>query len=328
MKTDDRDGATSWISEELVGLLFLFAVGVLAGFLPSGHPIRLFVAFVSLLFIPGYVLTLAVFPADDSVSRGRRLSRIASGASGPAGLGTWERLALSFGLSILLLPAFALVIELVSLPYEYTTVGSTVGVFCLLTFAVGSLRRRRLEPSSRYDPKLSAPWLSVPRGEGLDLVLNAALAITVVATLAGLGVALAVPPEGDGFTEVSLLTEDTNGDLSASDYPAELTRNETTELVLTVTNRESKRNDYNVVVQLQELNSNGTVTERATVDIFENDVGPGETWRARHDLQLFRPGEDQRVMYLVYRGTPPESPTVENAYRHVYFWTDVKPVTG
>lgn len=329
MRDDGGDGLAERIPTDAAALLGVLAAAAGAGLLPLAHPVRVVVTLVVLFFVPGYALTLAVFPADGTRASERRFRGLGARATERAGVDGVERLALSFGLSVFVLPLVAFAVSLVELPYQYTAVGGAVGAVSLLALAVGLLRRRRVERASRYDPSLDAVFVLVSRmtrGHGLDVALNAVLAVAVVAALAGLGLGLAAPPEGDGFTEVSLLTEDLDGELSAANYPTELTRNETAELVLSVTNQERERVAYDVVVQLQNVDADGTVTDRSTLAFLENDVAPGDTWRARHDLQLFRAGENQRVVYLLYRGEQAADPTIANADRHVYFWTDVTAV--
>jgi len=84
---------------------------------------------------------------------------------------------------------------------------------------------------------------------------------------------------------------------------------------------------YAVVVQLQTVettNNSTTVLERTELNCFDATVAHNETHRERHTLRPTRPGENLRVQYLLYEGTPPSEPTGENAYRELHLWIDVE----
>ena len=331
----DRHGSGGRLSR--LPLDAVLVVGVLAlaaglSLLPPASPLRVLLALPALFLLPGYGLALAVFPARRTERRGRGSVReVAARAAGggPAGLDVVERLALSFGLSVFLLPVLALALSLAGVAFTALTVLPAVGGFALAALGVGHYRRSRLPRNRRYLPTVGDAAAAVGMlgaGEGVDRALNVALVVAVVGASAGLGLGIAAPQDGSSFTQVSLLTEDLEGDLSASDYPTELAVDESAELVLSVQNREGEPTAYTAVVQVQQVGPNGSVTERTELTRFEREVLPGMTWRARHDLRIPTAGEDQRVIYLLYRGEAPAEPTLENAYRHVYFWTDVSPV--
>lgn len=317
----------------LLGDVFVVVGAILLAFaatvLPAANPVRVLVTLPTFLLAPGYAVTLAVFPGTGASGRRSEANSIKEVSSRPAGLDAIERIALAFGLSVVSLPAIAMVLAAGGIAYEATPVMIAVAVFTALLLAMGSARRFRTPAPLRYAPSARTLCSRLSRFTGsssADGVLNAALLLVAVTAVASLGVALAAPQDGTAYTQVSLLTEDTSGELSASGYPTNLTRDESGEVVLSVVNHEDRPTSYAVVVQLQQVGPDGAVVSRSELDRFSLDTDPGTRTRVRHEFQVPRVGEDQRVAYLLYRGNAPDDPTLESAYRETYLWVDVRPL--
>jgi uncharacterized membrane protein len=146
------------------------------------------------------------------------------------------------------------------------------------------------------------------------------LAVALVAT-SSLAVALVAPPDGESFTTVTLLTENESGALVMDGYPE--TPASSASLVVAVENNEDRRVDYTLVTQLQSVrDANGSepsVLERRELARGTRTLDAGETWFAERSVgPPPEPAGDRfRFVALVYRGTPPDDPTVANAYRYV-----------
>jgi uncharacterized membrane protein len=117
-----------------------------------------------------------------------------------------------------------------------------------------------------------------------------------------------------------LLTETDEGDLVADGYPDRLRAGETADLVLRVENHESRDTSYEVVVQLQRVSADGTVTEASIRDRFERTVDAGLAWEQDHRITSDMSGERIRLAYLVYEGDAPAEPTLSNSYRNLTLW--------
>ena len=303
----------------------------LAVLLPPGSPARIFIALVTLLILPGYALTTAVFPAARA-SRGFSPTSLfgsagdsplsnRNGRTGPAALSGVERAALTFGLSVALIPLFGAAVELIYGSYRLESLLVVVTVFVLVALAVGSVRRYRTPADQRYELPIH-DWLAALRASlsdvgGVDLALNVALALALVVSASTLTLALVAPQDGSDFTEVYLLAPQDDGDLAGKNYPTEFNRSEARELAFAVENREGEAVSYTVVSELQRLDSNGEVVEDARLDRFERRVAAGETWQQRHNVTPTLVGENLRLTYLVYKGDPPSELSTDTAYRYV-----------
>jgi len=311
----------------VVAIVLAFAA---TGLVPA-HPVRVLVTMSTLLLVPGYVLTLAVFPAGGTVTTDTRFGKniLNRSAQDPAGLDTAERAALSFGLSVVVLPLLALCLAAFNVGIDATSVLTAVTAFTVPVLVAGLIRRARVPATIRYGPSLAdlrsqMGFLNGP--STVDAALNVALVLVTIGAVASLGLALAMPQDGSSYTQVSLLTEDLSGELSATGYPTDLSRNQTGEIVLSVTNHENVPTEYAVAVQLQQIGPDGSVTDRSELDRFQIETQPEEQRHVRHEFRIRRPGESQRVVYLLYRGDAPVDPTIDSAYRNVYFWVDVNPM--
>jgi uncharacterized membrane protein len=65
------------------------------------------------------------------------------------------------------------------------------------------------------------------------------------------------------------------------------------------------------------------VLEQAELQRFSQRVGANETWHRNHTVTPTLEGERLRLVYLLYMGAPPDTPTTENAYREVHLWVNV-----
>jgi uncharacterized membrane protein len=173
----------------------------------------------------------------------------------------------------------------------------------------------------------------------MDGALNVLLVASVLLAVSSVAYAVAVPPQGEQFSEFYLLTEDEDGELVADGYPTDFVRGESASVVIGIGNNEYEQTNYTVVVELQEVAAvNGTnvsegqplnstnetqVVDRERLGMVSATVGHNETWQQSHELTPRLTGENLRVQYLLYRGEPPAKPTRENAYRSLHLWVDV-----
>jgi uncharacterized membrane protein len=179
-------------------------------------------------------------------------------------------------------------------------------------------------------------WIDAAREEfmepetHLDGLLNVALVVSVILAVGVLSFAIIVPPEGEAFTEFYLMTETDDGELVMGDYPSEFAVGESQSTVVAIGNQENQPMEYTVVVQLQRVEVSGnetTVLERQEIDRFKSpSISDNETWHTDHEITLTTTGQNFRLQYLLYREEPPETPTIENAYRNAHLWVDVSSV--
>lgn len=301
----------------------------LAVLLPAGSPLRVGITLGVLLVLPGYALTTAAFPArrpwDESTS-GTWGTVESAGGQRRAALTGVERAALSFGLSVALLPLFGLVLQVAVGGFYLSASVALLTVFVLLALVAGVIRRARTPEDVRYVP-LRGLWKDGKRSfrgaDGRKAALNVVLALTVIVSMSTLGYALVAPQEGSRFTEAYLLAQQDDGQFASQNYPTAFEVGEGRPLMLAVENHEGEPVRYAVVVELQRRSEDGSTTEREELDRFTERVPDGETWRHEHEVAPTFAGERLHLVYMVFRGSPPEDPTERTAYRSVSLKIDV-----
>jgi uncharacterized membrane protein len=301
---------------DLAALSVLTVAATVVSLLAGGGPWAGVAAVMLVFFVPGYVVVAALYPAgSDAPADDRSLDGVA-------------RVALSFGLSVLIAPVLGL-LWLTLLGGTTLALLGLLLVVVVLGAPVAVWRRVSVTPGRRF--RMPVPGMATIRA-GLvdpplaDAALNLLVAAALVsAALAG-GLAFFAPVEGTGYTTFGVLTEDASGDLQAADLPTQLASGESATVTLRVDNAEHERVEYTVVAELQRVRAvdgEPTIVQRIPLDQFRESVEPGSAWTREHVVQPERLGEDLRVAYYLYRGDPPDTPTTATAYRHTYFWVDV-----
>ena len=304
----------------------------------GGVPGRGALGVFAMLFVPGYAFAAVLFPGANRgggfLDRNMRSGGFGQNKGGTerrdGSITVVERLLLAVGLSVCLVP-------LVGLGLNYTPGGiqpnvlvGTVGVLSILLVFVAAVRRLRLPPDDRFDPRdIGAGLSGLIRNETDRSVspLHVLLVVGLVVAASGIGFAAVMTERGEQFTEFYILAEDPEtGELIAGEYPDELGGEP---VHVGVTNHEGETKEYTVVVLLQsfEGDQERSVQRERTLDTFSMTVQPGETRTERHELDTDVREDDLRVTYLLYAGTPPadERFGTDSAYRHTHFWVGDSP---
>lgn len=296
--------------------------------LPSPARVGLGLGFV--LFVPGYALVSALFPARRSagvslasrVSERERDSRIALG----------ERLVMVGALNVFVVPLAGLFLNYTAFGITVHSVLTTLAGVTVVLVALAWVRRFSLPAAERFGVPITAwigalsSWLS-PDGDGREATLNVLLVVGVVLAASSATLAIAVPGEGERYTEFAVgTTNETTGEFVANDYPTQFVRAESKPLAVSVTNKERRTQNYTVVVELQDIERRGderTITQTVRVAEFSTRLQHQNSTTREIQVRPAMTGENLRLTLLLYRGSPPTEPGVENAYRHLHLWIDV-----
>lgn len=318
--------AHQWTGDLLVVLLFsaLAAAGILVVG-TTATPIRVALALPLVLLLPGYAFVSALFPESPTEDG--------------TGFGALERIALSVALSLAVVPMIAYAANFT--PYGVTLLPIAVAVvaWTVLFSLIGLVRRARLAPADRYglasgDALGVLPGLFSVRqrrpGETRGpfepenerhLLLNVVLVFSLLTLLVGgayMGFAAQSLPDEKPHTELYLLTENDEGELTANDLPTDLSAGETEPITIAIENHEGETRTYTTVVYQQEvtLSDDGRTVEsvdgQEELDRFETTVENGETERVGYDVGPTENG-DVYVWFLLYHGDVPDNPSPENA---------------
>lgn len=303
---------------EVIVVLGFVAVAAFTVFSVSFPLARAVVGLPLLLFLPGYALLTVLFPSRRFRTRYGALDVFSSGIDGV------ERLALSLGMSLALLPVIGLALWTLS-PHGF---GARVLVGVLsaeigLGMIYGAYRRLQLPRNQRYrlpiDRWLSRLWTDGVTGGLFGATMNVVLALSVVAAVVALGYGVLVPHESETYTGVSILSDD-DGELTFVNNSTTATDGE---LTLSVANHEDRTITYTIVVVVERIGHDGqrmVVRSSEELQRLETTVDAGETSRVNHTVSPPTEQANLRVRYLIYKDEPPAIPTADNAYRTAYFW--------
>lgn len=267
--------------------LVLAAIIFLGEFLGSSSvgALRIILGLPFVLFFPGYTLIAALFPARGDLD----------------GI---ERTALSFGLSIAVVP-------LIGLGLNYTPWGiRLVPILVSLLVFVGGMsalafyRRRKLPEEQRFYPvfEFDLPqWRELSR---LDKVLSVLLAAAVVFAVGSIIYVVTTPKVGEKFTEFYILGPGGK----AEGYPRELAVNEKGHVIVGVVNHE-----YSAVKYYVEVVMGGHLKQR----LGPIELAHEEKWEERVAFSAGQPHENLKVEFLLYREGDPEP------YRSLHLWVNI-----
>lgn len=333
-----------WTTDLLVTLV---ATAVATGAVVTGidgSVLRTALVAPFVLFLPGYALVSALFPERRDEGESADGRPVAAPGTVGKGLSPAARVGLAVALSIALLPAVVLTLEITLGGIRVRTGFFLLAAVTVLLTLVAAFRRWRRPATERFvlpavtrllgaaarpfrpqDRSLSRASTFRPTSKR-GLLVNVLLVASVVAFLGSVAGAYVHPTQGEQFTELYLVTESEDGEFVAADYPRDVDVGQSRPVYATVANHEGETTTYTLVVTLQrvERTSNETrVTGERELARASRTVGAGETTRIRHDLQPSFGNGPTRVQYLLYVGRAPADPARGTAYRSVHLWITV-----
>ncbi len=221
-------------------------------------------AFFLLVFVPGYVIVAALFPAMDD-------------------LGGLERIVLSLGVSIVVTPLLGFGLSFTPLGITTTSALIVLIVFVWIVGAIAYWRRMRLVPEERLAVAITFALTDVRGYSKFEKTLAAFLVISILLAATVVGYSLLVPRPGERFTDFYILGP--GG--TAAGYPTRLNVSERGLLIVGLVNREGVRVNYTVRIDLVGLlvafnstaNANeSTQVNRTTMAWLNQSVVEGANW--------------------------------------------------
>lgn len=265
----------------------------LVGF--SSGALRIVLGLVFVLFSPGYTLIAALFPRKSD-------------------LGSIERVALSLGLSIAVVPLIGLALNYTPWGIRLYPILVSVLVFIVGMSAVAWYRRRRFPAEERFrlslQLRLDSLRLSLTGQGRWDRVLSVLLVVAILGTVGTLGYVVAKPKIGERFSQLYILL---GPEGKAEGYPRQVVLGESASVVLGIANNEHQSTTYrvNIVIDGEKVGALGPVA-------LEHD----EKWEGEANFAPVRATPRQKVEFWLYKG---ES---EEVYLKTYLWVEVKEEGG
>lgn len=308
---------------------------LLVNYLAIPPPLRALVGFPLIFFTPGYGVVAAAYPGrvDDGRrrvhgdTRDRVLTRERHNSA--PGIVAVERLFLSFGMSVALVPLVGVGVWITLGGLSTGTVTAGLSAFTLAAAAVAAVRRYELDAENRFHVRVGPQvnrfreWLVGPSAG--DTAVNVMLVGGLLIALATLTYGFAVPADGESYTTAMLVTEQ-DGEYVAGDYPTEFTAGESRSLTLTLSNHERGATRYTVVAAIERVDHAGGepfVVEQAELARSTHRLEPDESIHEQYAPAPELVGENLRLSYYVYRGGAPDTVDSGSAYRDLHLWIDV-----
>lgn len=266
---------------------------------------RKILGLIFVLFLPGYAATAALFPENDQID----------------GI---ERVALSFGLSIAIVPLIGLALNFTPWGIRLDPIMASVSGFIVLASLVGWYRRIRLPSDERFaivvDAKLDFAGMPM-----VDKALTVGIAVMLVASVVVLAWAITTPRVGERFTQLAILGP---GGM-ATDYPRNMTVGQNKFVLLTIQSFEHRPMNYSVVIVLTSATDENFIVGEGTIDWARSHaltprIGIEQNFSLEHlhyynqtfDFSVISPGTWKLQFLLYTEGQPID----QNAYREVHLW--------
>nr|MBC7245813.1 DUF1616 domain-containing protein [Chloroflexota bacterium] len=267
-------------------MILLIALGVQG--LPAPLPmLRLLLGLAYVLFVPGYALQAALFPRADDLD-------------GP------ERLALSFGLSVAVIPLIALLLDALPWGIRLWPIVMSEATLIALCSGVALWRRSRLPEEQRFLPTLGIDprtWWAAQ--SPIVRFLYALLALSLMGFVVGATAIIVTPKPGERLTEFYILGPEG----LAENYPREAIVGFPVTVTVGIVNHEGMPADYWVGVYC-----NGCL-------VGQSEPVHLESGQSDERVLGFVPrqiGDNVRIDFYLYRDRGSEP------YRSLRLWLKVK----
>jgi uncharacterized membrane protein len=264
-------GSTAWGGNDPTGLL---------------ASLRLVFGIVIVLLFPGYAIQAAIFPRKNS-------------------LDAWTRLVFSFGLSVVLVPILALILNASTLGIHFSTMAGGI----LTVFFVGAIAatiiRLRLPQEERISPKNGLPsvmmWISGNRTNRFLQVI-----MTIAIGIAGFSAAYMYQhPFVEFYTEFYFVPLE----LHPEDDPRLMIIGDPLTVGVGIINHEGRANQYKIIA----VSDDGrTLGELGPLRLEDGMVWEGEMTITLNDI-----GENRRIDFFLERMGSPWP------YRSLRLWINV-----
>ena len=292
--------------------------------------LRVILGLPFILFIPGYVLIFALFPT-------KKIDK---------GIDIIERIALSFGLSIAIVPLIGLGLNYTPWGIRLEPILLSIFIFIIGIGTIAIYRWIKTNPNERFNISFN---ISLPKHENrLDQALTVILIISILIAVVALVYVIVIPKTGEKFTEFYIL----GSKGFADEYPNNLTIDEKATITIGIVNHEYETINYTIEIWLinqtniynESTNENETIynhmyyidkiqtrLNHTPIDI-ENTWKP--QWEYNQSFSIDKKG-NFKLAFLLFKETTEEynknidykeiaKEKINNSYRDTHLWIQVK----
>ncbi len=245
------------------------------------------------LFLPGYALAGALFPAKKDLE----------------GI---ERATISFGLSIAIVPILGLGLNYSTWGIREIPVLIEFSIFILLMCAVAYYRRSLLPEVEAFEISFKTYYLSTKAGilekseSKTDKIVAFILVLSILASVGSLAYIIGNPKEGEHFTEFYIL----GNNKTTGDYPTEFVKGEKGTVIVGIVNHEYMPMNYTMEIRLE----NKSLPESKK----QISLGDNMSWEEPITFTPPLEGKNMKLEFLLFNETEKTVP-----YRNLHLWINV-----
>jgi len=247
------------------------------------------------LFLPGYSLIAALFPANCDIDE-------------------IERIALSFGLSIAIVPLIGLGLNFTPWGIRLLSILISLSVFTFVMCAIAYMRRAKLSENDAFKVPFRKILLSLRTeilekpASKLDKALIVFMILSILLSVTTLVYIILIPKEGEHFTEFYILGPEGKAD----NYTTKYAIGEKGTIIVGIINHEYRPMKYTMEIKLQ--NESLPLPEnQKKINLANNEI-----WKEPVTFTPSTEGKNMKLEFLLFNETEKMIP-----YRDLHLWIDV-----
>lgn len=253
-------------------------------------PVRIILGIPMVLFFPGYALIAALFPRKNDLD----------------GI---ERLALSFGLSIAVVPLIGLGLNFTSFGIRLVPILVSLSIFSLSMLLIAYRRRSQISEEERFEVPFSYMYSSLKSEissskQGVDRILTIILILSILTSIITLIYVIVTPKQGEKFTEFYILGNDGKAD----GYPTRMEAGKNSSLIVGIANQEYVLTNYSLNISL----------DNETLNTMRVTLMHNSTWEEKVLFTPEKTGVNLKLELLLYKENNFTAP-----YRDLHLWVNV-----
>ncbi|MBU4222065.1 MAG: DUF1616 domain-containing protein [Euryarchaeota archaeon] len=274
-----RKGSKTKLPSDLLAVLALMVLTVFFVLVPSFEKtaFRTILGLPVVLFLPGYALIAALFPRKND-------------------LDAIERIALSFGLSIAVVPLIGLVLNFTPWGIRLLPIIISLTLFIFIMVFIAHSRRLQIQENEKFEvnfkklyDSIKAEAFSKPENR-TDRILTIVLLISIILAILMVVYVIVTPKQGEKFTEFYLLGPGGK----AEGYPTNLTTGKTGSVIVGVVNHEYATMNYTLRVKIKE-----ELLNEQHIQVEHN-----QTWEKPVNFTPLSQGSSLKLEFLLYPKFP------------------------
>jgi uncharacterized membrane protein len=306
------------IPRDLVACGIWLAAALLCIYVPYLNEsfLRVVLGVPLVLFVPGYALIAALFPAAEDLD----------------GI---ERLALSFGLSIAIVPLIGLALNYTPWGIRLDPIVTCLSLLTIVLCLVAQYRRARLRENERFTVPFQeirqafvAEFFAKDAGSRTDRILSLVLLVAIIAAVITTAWVIVVPKEGEQFTEFFILGD--NG--KAADYPTTIITGTNNSMYIGIGDHEYRTVNYTVETYFMNMHfdpatNTSTVNAMVPLDRFTVTVPDNQTVILPYSFTATST-RFNRLEFLLFNETMPDDRVtgmdrINQSYRELHLWVTI-----